>query len=165
MESTMQQAPNEWAIDKSEVNGTNDGVADKFAHIKGWGIDADPTNEPTHPMKHWNGDDHKRLNYERPQQQALDGVEILHSNERPSVSAVFGTSVPPSGLSGMLRRNAFKSSEGNWKHWLTLLLADRINMVEGIFNDFRHGHFPNIIAERGWKSEWKYNRKGVIKKL
>ena len=29
----------------------------KFAHIKGWGIDADPENEPTYPMKNYTGDD------------------------------------------------------------------------------------------------------------
>lgn len=137
---------------------------EKFSHIKGWGIDADPENEPTYPMKKWTGDDHNRLNYHRPTQQA-ETVEILHSNERPNLTAVFGTSTPPSGLSGMLRRYAFKFSEGEWTHWLSLILADRINMVEGIVEDIAHGHIPNIFAERGWNAEWKHNRKGVIQKV
>jgi hypothetical protein len=136
----------------------------KYSHIKGWGIDADPTNEPTHPMKKYTGDDHKRLKYDRPTLQPID-VEILHSNERPNVTAVFGTSTPPSGLSGMIRRYAFKYSEGNWGHWLSLLLADRINVVEGIIEDFSKGHVPNIFAEKGWKAEWQHNKPALIKKV
>lgn len=166
MESKKQQTIEEWASSNSEASGKKNGdeISNQFAHIKGWGIDADPDNDPTYPIKHWNGDDHKRLNYERPVQQALT-EEKLHSNERPSVSAVFGTSCPPSGVSGMLRRHAFKYSEGKWAHWLTLLLADRVNVIEGIISDIKQGHFPNIVAERGWKSEWKYNRKGMVKNI
>jgi len=136
---------------------------DEHAHIKGWGIDADPENEPTYPMKNYTGDDHRRLNYARPLQQ-LSSVEILHSNERPSVSAVFGTSTPPRGLSGIIRRYAFQFSESSWAHWLPLILADRVNMVEGLIEDLKEGHVPNIMAERGWNAEWKYNKKGLFKK-
>ena len=135
-----------------------------YSDIKGWGIDADPRNEPTYPMKHYTGDDHKRLHYERPTQQE-ESVELLQSIERPSPSAVFGTSVPPSGLSGMIRRLAFRFSESEYGHWLPLLLADRINMVEGVLDDLRHGHVPNLVEEWGLKSEWKYNRKGLTRKI
>src|ERR1043165_9782208 len=106
-------------------------LAENYKHIKGWGIDADPENEPTYPMKKYTGDDHRRLNYDRPPLQEVD-VEVLKSNERPNLTAVVGTSAPPSGLSGNIRRFAFKFSEGQWGHWLSLILADRINMVEGI---------------------------------
>jgi hypothetical protein len=136
----------------------------KYAHIKGWGVDADPENEPTYPMKTYTGDDHERLNWERPVQQPAT-VEVLHSNERPDLTAVFGTAVPPSGLSGKMRRHAFKYSESSYGHWLPLLLADRVNVVEGIIDDLKNGHIPNIFAEKGWKADWKYNRTGVIKKL
>jgi hypothetical protein len=138
-------------------------LSDQHANIKGWGIDADPENEPTYPMKNYTGDDHARLNYVRPVQQRRS-VEILQSNERPSVSAVFGTSTPPSGFSGMIRRYAFRFSEGSWGHWLPLILADRVNMIEGLVNDFKEGHVPNMFAERGWNAEWKYNQKGLLKK-
>jgi hypothetical protein len=135
-----------------------------YAHISGWGIDADPENEPTYPMKHWTGDDHQRLGWERPPLQPAD-VEILKSIERPHLTAVFGTSAPPSGLSGALRRYAFKYSESHYGHWLPLLLADRINVVEGIVDDLQRGHIPNIFGEKGWGAEWKYNRKGLITKV
>ncbi|UYQ91797.1 hypothetical protein MKQ68_17050 [Chitinophaga horti] len=137
--------------------------AELFAHIKGWGVDADPANEPTYPMKKYTGDDHKRLNYERPTQQAVD-VEVLHSNERPGVTAVFGTPNPPTGISGAIRRYAFRYSEGSFAHWLPLLLADRVQMVEEVVNDFKKGTPPNLFREKGYAAEWKYNRPAVIKK-
>jgi hypothetical protein len=134
-----------------------------YKSIPGWGMDADPENEPTYPMKNYTGDDHNRSNYERASQQPLT-VEILQSNERPRPSVVFGTSTPPSGLSGVIRRYAFKHSEDRYRHWMPLLLADRINVVEGIISDLGSGHIPNLFAERGWKSEIKYNSKALIKK-
>ena len=138
-------------------------LSKNFEHIKGWGIDADPENEPTYPMKHWTGDDHRRLNYERPTLQPQT-VEVLHSNERPNLSAVFGTVAPPSGLSGAIRRFAFRYSEGKWWHWLALLAADRVNVVEGIVEDVKGGQFPNILAEKGMAAEWKHNKKGLAMK-
>jgi hypothetical protein len=139
-------------------------MAPQYRHINGWGIDADPNNEPTYPMKRYTGDDHERLNYERPPQQPVT-VEILHSNERPNISAVFGTVNPPSGLSGRIRRLAFRYSEESLKHWFALVLADRINMIEGIISDMKNDGMPNVFAEMGWGAEWKYNKKGVVKKL
>jgi len=127
-------------------------------------MDADPENEPTYPMKHWTGDDHKRINYERTVQQPQT-VEILQSNERPALTTVYGTSVPPSGLSGMIRRYAFQHSEDRYRHWIPLILADRINMVEGLIEDIKAGDFPNLYAERGWKMEMKHNTTKFLTKV
>jgi len=135
-----------------------------YKNINGWGIDADPKNEPTYPMKNWTGDDHKRIHWDRPQLKSVN-TEILKSVEHARMPAVFGTSVPPSGLSGKMRRFAFTYSEGKWWHWLALLAADRVNMVEGIVDDLSHGYVPNVFAERGWKAEFKYNRASATKKL
>ena len=132
-----------------------------YSHIKGWGVDADPKNDPTYPMKHRNNGEHAGYTWERPPQQPVD-VEVLHSNERPHVTTVFGTASPPSGLSGMIRRFAFRYSENRYLHWLPLMFADRVNMVEGILGDLAHGRIPNIPAELGWKAEWKHNRTKLI---
>jgi hypothetical protein len=133
-------------------------------NIAGWGMDADPENEPTYPIKHYTGDDHKRLNWERPPLQPVT-VEVLHSNERPNVSAVFGTVAPPKGLSGSIRRFAFKYSENSYLHWLPLLLADRVNVVEGYIEDISRGYIPNVFAERGWKAFWQHDPKQLAKKV
>lgn len=130
-------------------------MEENFRHIKGWGVDADPENEPTYPMKHYTGDDHLRLNYERPPLQE-PGVEILQSNERPGLPAVFGTSVPPSGFSGMIRRKAFTQSEGRLGHWMPLIMADRVNVIEGLIEDIRQGYIPNFYYEKGWDAELKH---------
>jgi hypothetical protein len=134
-----------------------------YKNIPGWGMDADPENEPTYPMKNYTGDDHNRINYERADQQPQT-VEILMSNERPAITRVFGTSVPPSGLSGAIRRYAFKHSEDRYRHWLPLIFADRINVYEGVISDLFKGRIPNIIKERGLAVEWKYNRNKMITK-
>jgi hypothetical protein len=139
-------------------------IPTQYGHIKGWGIDADDNNEPTYPMKKYTGDDHNRLNYERAEPQEPD-VEVLKSNERPQLPAVFGTSVPPSGLSGVVRRKAFRFSEGQYMHWMLLVLADRINVIEGLLTDISKGVLPNIPKEKGWKSEWQHNRTEFTTKL
>jgi len=133
----------------------------QFAHIKGWGIDADPKNDPTYPMKNRQIAIKRGYSWNRPEQQPIN-QEVLHSIERPNVTSVFGTSVPPSGLSGAIRRFAFAQSENSYLHWLPLILADRVNEVEGIVEDIKKGHVPNIFAEKGWKAKWKHNPEGLI---
>jgi hypothetical protein len=139
-------------------------TAKNYSHIKGWGLDADPKNDPTYPMKRRTDEEQEGYSWIRPPQQPIN-IEVLHSNERPNVTAVFGTSVPPAGLSGMIRRFAFKYGEGSIAHWLPLIMADRVNVVEGILDDLKRGYIPNIFAEQGMKAEWKYNPKGLVKKI
>jgi hypothetical protein len=130
--------------------------------IPGWGIDADPENDPTYPMRHIE-DQTRGLTWQRPAQQD-SGVEILQSIEHNRRPAVTGTSTPPSGLSGMIRRIAFRRSESDWWHWLMLMGADRINVVEGVVADLAHGKVPNIPAEMGIRAEWQHNKAGLAKK-
>jgi hypothetical protein len=135
-----------------------------YQDIKGWGVDADPNDNPNYPIKHYNGDDHQRLGWTRPPLQPVT-VEILESVEQARMPAVFGTKLPPSGLSGQLRRYAFKYDESEYGHWLNLLLADRINVVEGLLQDLKQFRIPNIFSERGMKADWKYNRKELVTKI
>ena len=115
---------------------------------------------------------HHRLNVtqdsdskHRPSSLQPEDVELLKSTERPQVSAVFGESAPPVGLSGVIRRFAFKYSESHYGHWLPLLLADRVNVVEGVLDDLRHGHIPNIFAEKDYETEWEHNKTRLIIRL
>ena len=139
-------------------------IAKDPSQIKGWGVDADPNNDPTYPMKHRNNGERAGYSWERPLQQPIT-VEVLHSNERPDVTSVFGTSTPPLALSGVLRRIAFRYSESSYGHWLPLMLADRVSVVEGVLSDLKHGHVPNVFAERGWKAEWRHNRIGLVRRI
>ena len=134
------------------------------AQVKGWGVDADPENDPTYPMKNRTEGEHAGYSWERPPQQPVT-VEVLHSNERPDLTSVFGTSTPPSGLSGVLRRLAFRYSESSYGHWLPLMLADRVSVAEGVIGDLRHGHLPNVFAERGLRADWEHNRSALVLRI
>jgi hypothetical protein len=141
----------------------NRNMASLTNNIPGWGTEADPENDPTYPMKRYNGADHERLNYEKAPQQPID-IEMFHSIERPGVTRVFGTSTPPAGLSGAIRRIAYKYSEATAAHWMTLILADRVDVIQGKLNDLKHGVLPNPWIERGWRAEWKHNRTAFVTK-
>lgn len=132
--------------------------------VLGWGVDADPRNDPTYPMRDRSGESKGGLDWQRPASQPQT-VELLRSTEHNRRTAVFGTSTPPRGLSGMIRRRAFHASEGKWSHWLLLLLADRIDMVEGVGEDLARGRLPNIPAEMGLKSEIRHNLPGLLTKV
>jgi hypothetical protein len=103
--------------------------------IPGWGADLDRANRPAVPMErtpprlegvHWD---------DPPAQQST--VEVLRSTEHLRMPPVFGTSVPPRGISGWIRRRAFTHSENDLRHWLMLLFADRVDAVEGLVSDGR----------------------------
>ncbi|QED36592.1 hypothetical protein FK178_02180 [Antarcticibacterium arcticum] len=135
-----------------------------YSHIKGWGIDANKENDPTYPMKNRTNEEQEGYSWQRPPQQSSD-IEILQTAERPKITSVYGTSVPPSGLSGMIRRQAYKNSESSYGRWLPLVLADRIGVYEGILQDFTRGRIPNVFTERGWNAEWEHNRTSFIVKV
>jgi hypothetical protein len=134
------------------------------AAVPGWGVDADTRNDPTFPIRHREDLETRGLTWERPTQQDPD-VEILTSIEHNRLPAVIGTSTPPSGLSGMIRRYAFRRSESDWWHWLLLMGADWINVVEGVIEDLSHGKVPNVPAEMGARAEWAHNKKGLATKV
>jgi hypothetical protein len=130
--------------------------------IPGWGVDLDPARRPGVPKEkepaggtgaHW----------DIPELQQ-SSVRIFRSVEHPRMPPVFGTTLPPKGLSGRIKEFAYTYGEGRLERWLPIMLADRINVVEGLIDDLKSGYIPNIFAEMGWKAEWKYNRQGFIKK-
>lgn len=131
--------------------------------VVGWGVDADPRNDPTYPMRDRSQDDGPDANWIRPPLQH-PGVEILQSVEHNRTPAVMGTTVPPRGASGAVRRAAFHYSESDWRHWLMLMGADRMNVVEGVVDDLAGGRVPNILGEMGARAEWQHNRAGFVRK-
>ena len=132
------------------------------AGIQGWGADLDPAVRPAVPMER-TPPRFVQPHYDQPEQQPVTS-KVFHSTERPGLTPVFGTGQPPSGISGLIRSGAFRFSENDIRHWLMLLFADRVNVVEGIIEDLAHGHVPNIFAEMGGPAEWKHNRAGFYRK-
>jgi hypothetical protein len=115
------------------------------SRIAGWGADLDHANRPAYPKERTPPRPCGRCTGRR-RRRSLQHVEILHSTERRGITPVFGTSTPPSGISGMLRRLAFRYSENDIRHWLVLLFADRVNVGEGLASDLAHGHSPTSTA-------------------
>jgi hypothetical protein len=132
--------------------------------VPGWGVDADPQNDPTYPMRDITRDDSRGMNWTRPPQQRAR-VEVLTSIEYNARPAVVGTSTPPRGVSGVIRRQAFRYSESQWAHWLMLMAADRVNVVEGVVDDLTRGRVPNVPVEMGARAELAHNRSGLAAKL
>lgn len=131
--------------------------------ITGWGADLDPSVRPGVPRdkEPFLGADQLYPAIE----QQVPYVKVHKSTEHMKMTPIFGTTCPPKGLSGRLRDFAFTFSEGRWTHWLTLMMADRVDMVEHTFRDLANGHVPNLWKEMGLSAEWKYNRKNFTRKV
>lgn len=136
---------------------------EQLAHINGWGADLDRKDRPGVPMERTPPRFIPEPTGKVAQQEQK--VEVLVSTERPGITPIFGTAQPPSGLSGIMRRAAFRWSENDMRHWLLLLAADRVNVVEGVAEDLGKGRVPNVLAEMGIKAEWQHNKAGLVKKV
>ena len=137
-------------------------LREAFAHIPGWGSDLDRRHRPAVPMEHMP----PRLAaapLQRPSDQPVD-VEVLRSSEHSGMTPLFGSTLPPRGASGQLRRVAFRYSENDLRHWLLLLLADRTDVVEGLADDLSRGHVPNLYAEMGGRAAWRHEPMSVVRK-
>jgi hypothetical protein len=135
---------------------------DLSASIKGWGSDLDPAMRPGVPY-----DKSPMLGAEAlypPIPQQVPRFKIHKSTEHAKLTPVFGTSCPPKGLSGRIRDIGYKYSEGRLARWLTLVFADRVDVMEGIIEDLSQGHIPNIPKEMGLRAELRYNRKACLKR-
>jgi len=63
-----------------------------------------------------------------PEDQLSDSPPLVGANMR--LTPVYSSAIPPRGLSGLIRRAAYKIPEHRARRWMLLLLADRIDAVE-----------------------------------
>jgi hypothetical protein len=126
------------------------------ARIPGWGVDRDPADRPAVPRErfdpgasgaHW--DFPERQEEKWPRERSI---------EHAMLTPVFGTSAPPKGLSGAMRKYAYRRfSEGRAAHWLILLAADRVDSLESSVTALARLHPDNVIAETGVRSELSHH--------
>jgi hypothetical protein len=64
-----------------------------------------------------------------PEQQPVTG-DVLVRAELRRPTPVFSTALPPRGLSGALRRVAYRIPDHRVTHWILLMVADRVDVVE-----------------------------------
>lgn len=136
---------------------------DLSGQIRGWGSDLDPSTRPGVPMDKAPdlGVEHLYPIFE----QQVPRGKVHKSTEHGKLTPVFGNVCPPRGLSGMIRDFAYGFSEGRLSHWMLLMAADRVDMLEEILVDLSHFRIPNIPKEMGLGAELKYNRSGVAKSV
>jgi hypothetical protein len=127
-------------------------IEDLRSRIPGWGADLDPADRPSVPKLRFDPElngVHWRFPERQPETWARE-----RSIEHAFLTPVFGTSCPPKGLSGALRKLAYKRySEARAAHWLMLLAADRVDAVESHLKSFGTLRPDNPITQTGVRSE------------
>lgn len=121
--------------------------------IPGWGADLDFRDRPAVPMEKAppNG---TGAHWDEPERQ-IPRVKILKSPEHQALTATFGTACPPRLLSGKIREFAYTFSEARKAHWMLLLFADRVDMIESALESLLTGRAHNPLSEMGLASELK----------
>lgn len=125
-----------------------------YRSINGWGVDLDPANRPSFPRELPSSVENVRGTVTARQ---VPQHRVHMSNEHPDLTPTFGTSVPARGLSGWLRDYAYEYGEATNRHWMTLMIADRVDIFESMISDALRGRPDNIFAEKGWKANVKYS--------
>jgi hypothetical protein len=126
------------------------------ARIPGWGVDLDPKDRPSVPQEKFDPE-LSGAHWEFPERQP-EKWPRERSIEHAFLTPVFGTSCPPRGVSGIMRKYAYaKYSEGRAAHWLILLAADRVDALESTLGSFVSRRPDNPITETGVLSEFSHH--------
>jgi hypothetical protein len=140
---------------------TGESPAELRARIPGWGVDLDPADRPSVPKLQLHDvpgaarDFPERQPEHRPRERSI---------EHAMLTPVFGTTCPPEGLSGAIRRLAYRRySEGRAAHWLLLLAADRVDAAESHLRSFLTLRPDNPITQTGVRSE--FSRGGLTSRI
>jgi hypothetical protein len=90
-----------------------------------WGVDLDPSRRPGVPMMRepqpW---PNTRF---PPEQQPGKPAAPMHGRPNKPMPAVFGTATPLHGLSGVVRKFAYRLPDHYPSHWLLKMLGDRVD--------------------------------------
>ncbi len=148
-----------YTADKPALTESSDELR---ARIPGWGVDLDPQDRPSVPRErldptltgaHWDFPERQSERWARER-----------SIEHQFLTPVFGTSCPPRGVSGMMRKYAYKRfSEGRAAHWLILIVADRVDSLGSHLRSFLTLRPDNPVTETGVMSE--FSRHGLSSRV
>lgn len=130
------------------------------ARIPGWGVDLDRADRPSVPKERADLETGAHWDFPERQQQKQPRE---HSIEHQFVTPVFGTSVPLKGVSGAMRRYAYRYGEARAAHWLLLIAADRVDAGGSHLRSFLTLHPDNPVTETGVVSE--FTRHGLSSRV
>lgn len=124
--------------------------------IPGWGVDLDPKDRPSVPREQFDPG-RTGAHWDFPERQP-ERWPRERSNEHKFLTPVFGTSCPPKGLSGAMRKLAYRRySEARAAHWLILIAADRVDAIESHLRSFVTLRPDNPITQSGVRSEFSHH--------
>jgi hypothetical protein len=142
-----------YTADKPKLAESSDELR---ARIPGWGVDLDPKDRPSVPKEKFDPT-RNGAHWEFPERQP-ETWPRERSMEHKMLTPVFGTACPPKGLSGVIRKYAYRRySEGRAAHWLLLIAADRVDSKESALRSFLTLHPDNPITETGVLSEFTHH--------
>ena len=97
--------------------------------IPGYGVDADPSRRPGVPQYQKPLRPHPNAKYPPPVQES-EVKQLMHGRPHKDYPPVWGTAQPPSGVAGAIRKLAYSWPDHRPKHWVALLFADRVDVLE-----------------------------------
>jgi hypothetical protein len=148
-----------YTADKPRLAETSDQLR---ARIPGWGVDLDPKDRPSFPQERFDPSA-SGAHWDFPERQP-EKWPRERSIEHKFLTPVFGTSMPPKGVSGAMRKYAYRRfSEGRAAHWMILLAADRVDAWESHLKSFGTLRPDNPITQTGVISE--FSRKGIASRV
>lgn len=95
--------------------------------IPGAAADLEPSSRPGVPME---TEAQPMAGARAPMTPQHSEVPVLKHAGRKQLPPVYGTAQPPKGLSGLLRKTAYSYPDHLARHWMVLLLADRVDVWE-----------------------------------
>ncbi len=95
----------------------------------GFGVDTSPQARPGVPMYAPRPRAPEASEWHVPARQA-GGEQHLKRAGLKRITPVFGTATPLHGVSGVMRRLAYRYPEDLARRWMMLLVADRVDLVE-----------------------------------
>ncbi|MGY1637835.1 hypothetical protein ACI78V_14410 [Geodermatophilus sp. SYSU D00742] len=121
------------------------------ARIPGWGADLDPADRPSHPKLQYPADTGAHWDFPERQPEKWPRERSI---EHAFVTPVFGTAQPPRGLSGAIRKLAYRRfSEGRLAHWGLLVLGDRVDAWGSHLRSFVTLRPDNPVTQTGVRAE------------
>jgi hypothetical protein len=88
-------------------------------------VDLDPARRPGVPM-HRPPEPWPNARFP-PARMHARPASLLHGRPHKQMTPVYSTAVPPRGVSGAIRRAAYRYPDHVVRHWMMLLFADRVD--------------------------------------
>jgi len=98
------------------------------SQVLGWGADRRRDERPGVPRESPTPEPVGRTHWSVPDPQLSRPVPVVAAGRR--LTPVYSTSVPPRGLSGALRKLAYRYPDWYVRRWAVLRVADRVDVIE-----------------------------------